>query len=152
MKIKLFIAAFILASFCRSADAADRAAELKIAADAALRSGRVMEATRDYQEALALNPAFKEVHFNLAVAHYTAGRLDEAANSLEDLVRLSPNDTEALYNLGCLRLCLGDAEASLSCFQKANLSGRSDPRFRPLIEDGVRFLFSRLILTEAPSR
>lgn len=150
MKIKLFIAAFILASFCGSADAADRSADFKLSADAALRSGRAVEAVHGYQEALRLNPAFKEVHFNLAVAHYTAGRLDEAANSLEDLVRLSPDDTEALYNLGCLRLYLGDARASLSCFQKANLSCRPDSRFRPLIDDGVRFIFSRLVLTEAP--
>ena|SRR3989338_419190 len=152
MKIKLFIATLILASFgVATADAADRAAELKLTADAALRSGRTVEAVQGYQEALTLNPSFKEVHFNLAVAFFTAGRLDKAAGSLEDLVRLSPDDTEALYNLGCLKLYLGNAQGSLSCFQKADLHCRPDSRFRPLIRDGVRFIFSRLALTEAPS-
>ena len=62
--------------------------------------GRLNEAISQYQEALRLNPASIEAHYNLARALAMLDRTLEAIAQYEEALRLNPVYFEAHYNLG----------------------------------------------------
>ena len=106
--IQLSVAvSFLSAGLSTAADARESvlsAAELKTSADRLLKNGRVPAAIEAYRNALSLDPSFKEVYFNLAVANFTNQNFSEAMLCLEKLLILNPSDSEAAYNLACLYL------------------------------------------------
>jgi Flp pilus assembly protein TadD len=62
--------------------------------------GRIDEATKEYQTALALKPDYPEAHNNLGNTHVMQGRIAEAIKEYQTALRLNPDYAEAHYNLG----------------------------------------------------
>ena len=63
-------------------------------------TGRGSEALAHYQEAIRLNPALAEAHFNLGVALAKRGDLTAATRCFQEAARLNPEDPQAHLNLG----------------------------------------------------
>jgi Flp pilus assembly protein TadD len=57
-------------------------------------------ATRHFEEALRLRPAYPEAHNNLGGVLYLEGRRSEAIAQFTEALRLRPGFTEARNNLG----------------------------------------------------
>lgn len=54
------------------------------------------EAVSEYKEAIRLNPAAAEPHFNLAGVYSRQGRLEDAANELKAGIAINPYDEKAM--------------------------------------------------------
>lgn len=138
--LHFFIPTFLIlllspaAGFCQ-VQALERVSDYKLSADSHLRKGETTLAIEHYQKALSLDPSFKAVYFNLAIAHYTAKDKKSAAQALEKLVALDPADTEALYNLACLSLCGKDIPKAVEYLKKARQCCGATSKFDPLIEN-----------------
>lgn len=78
--------------------------------------GRLDEALADYTDVIALDPYFREHHFNIATILRRMGRTEEAITAFEQSLRLSPPFPEAYYNIGDARLELGDVDGALAAF------------------------------------
>ena len=57
-----------------------------------------------WQPAAALDPAMKDVHYNLGKAYSELERLDQAEDAYRQYLSASPGDVQALYNIGNLKL------------------------------------------------
>ncbi|TFG97348.1 MAG: tetratricopeptide repeat protein, partial [Myxococcales bacterium] len=62
-------------------------------------SGRVEDAIVAYEQALAIEPAYAEVHNNLAVALLASGRTGDAIAHLEAALATQPEYADAVHNL-----------------------------------------------------
>ncbi|MGH7198449.1 MAG: tetratricopeptide repeat protein [Candidatus Omnitrophota bacterium] len=116
------------------------ALQRKLAADELLRGGDTAQAITEYQKALALDPSFKALYFNLAVAYHIRRDFKEAIGTLEKLVALDPQDVEAHYNLGVLYLYERNLEQAKTHLEKAKLCCERDPAFQPLVEQSSAFI------------
>jgi len=68
-----------------------------------LDSGQIMEAMRQYEEALSLNPNYPEAHNNLGIALARLGRRSEAIDQFEQALKLCPTLVNAKNNLDRVR-------------------------------------------------
>jgi Tfp pilus assembly protein PilF len=143
--LHFFISTFLILilspaiGFCQ-ASRLESVLDYKLSADNHLRNGKTGLAIEHYRKALDLDPSFKAVYFNLAIAHYTAKDKKSAAWALEKLVALDPSDTEALYNLACLSLCQKDIPKAVDYLKKAKGCCGPKSEFEPLIENAVWFI------------
>ena len=81
--------------------------------------GRLEEAIASYQQALALNPDYGEVHSNLGIALRDQGRLEDAVVSYQRALTLKPDLAEAHSNLGIALRDQGRFEEALASFNRA---------------------------------
>lgn len=137
------VASFLSLGLSAVADARESAlgaAELKTSADQLLRNGQTPAAIEAYKNALSLDPSFKEVYFNLAVAHFTNQNFTEAMACLEKLLFLNPNDSEAAYNLACLYLYEKNVPKARFFLEKASSCCPETADFKPLIQNTLGLL------------
>ena len=127
------------AAFCQETGT-ETSLQHKLAADELLRGGKPSEAVAEYHKAIALDPSFKALYFNLAVAYHTQKNFKEAISSLEKLVALDPQDVEAHYNLGVLYLYERDLGRAKFYLEKAKLCSDRDLAFQPLVEQSSAFV------------
>ncbi len=80
--------------------------------------GRLEQAARLDQYAIARDPLSPKAHGSLAYDYARLGRLDEAISSYRVALRLSPGRVGTAYNVGELLLRKGEAEAALAEFQQ----------------------------------
>jgi TolB-like protein/Tfp pilus assembly protein PilF len=78
--------------------------------------GRLEQAARLDQYAVARDPLNPKTHGSLAYDYARLGRLDEAISSYRIALRLSPGRVGTAYNVGELLLRKGDAAAALAEF------------------------------------
>jgi TolB-like protein/Tfp pilus assembly protein PilF len=78
--------------------------------------GRLEQAARLDQYAVARDPLNPKTHGSLAYDYARLGRLDEAISSYRVALRLSPGRVGTAYNVGELLLRKGDAAAALAEF------------------------------------
>jgi len=57
-------------------------------------------ASREFREALRINPNYSEAHYNLGIVLAMKGDLDTAIGEFREALRLHPGDARANYNLG----------------------------------------------------
>jgi len=88
-------------------------------ATAALRTGQVAVAIRDYEAILAQVPEDGATLNNLAIALKQVGRLDAAIRHYETLIRLEPDSAIAHFNLGNAYHERGDLDAAIAAFQRS---------------------------------
>jgi tetratricopeptide (TPR) repeat protein len=62
------------------------------------REQRLTAAIESYREAVKLDPAYFEAHYNLALAAYEIRDLDHALAACEQALALDPDSTDARYN------------------------------------------------------
>lgn len=84
-----------------------------------LKQGRVEEAIDLWNEALRLDPADEDIHYNLGLALSRQGKNDEAIQQYEAALRIFPDYVEAHNNLGNLLSKLGRAQEAIPHFEKA---------------------------------
>ncbi len=66
----------------------------------AAENGKPEEATKEFQKAIELAPAFFPAHNNLGSAFLSHGNYDGAAEQFKEVIKLRPNDAAAYFNLG----------------------------------------------------
>jgi len=65
-------------------------------------SGRYLEAEREFETALQLNPKLYEAYYYYARSCFSQGKLDRAAELLEHATEIRPESVDALSMLGCI--------------------------------------------------
>src|SRR5881275_2032943 len=80
-----------VASFCPVASAQTTPFETSFRGGTdEMRNGNLDAAAQDFSQAIKLNPAFAEAHFNLGLVRVGQGRFDEAITSLTRALALKP--------------------------------------------------------------
>ena len=85
----------------------------RLLGDAYADANRDAEATRLYEDVIAVQPRYWAGYNGYAALHYRRGRYDEAADLWEQLIQWTPDHAQALANLGAAYIALGrnaDAE------------------------------------------
>ncbi len=116
------------------------AVALKSSGDRLLRNGQTSNAIETYNNVLSMDPSFKEVYFNLAVAYFKDQDLGNAMVCLEKLLTLNPNDSEAAYNLACLYLYEKNIPKARLFLEKASSCCPDEADFKPLIQNTLGLL------------
>ena len=97
-------------------------------ANAYLKQGKVVEATKTALKAIEADPAYGVAHYNLGNLYAQQGKLDEARRHFETALRLYPNYADAHTNYGQLIAEQGDIETSIRYFRRAIELNRALPR------------------------
>jgi tetratricopeptide (TPR) repeat protein len=105
---------------CRAAlDASPQQATLwAVLGDMQSALGQGEEATRAFEQVLALDPDHPRALFNLAIAWLGADRADAAAVALTRLVGLAPSDVDAWLNLGVAEMRRRRWSVALAAFRR----------------------------------
>jgi tetratricopeptide (TPR) repeat protein len=90
-------------------------------------TGRSDESMAAWRTALALDPAFVDARFHLAVALWSASRRGEAISEMERLVVQRPEHGRAHAQLARWHFYGGDREAALRHLQAAQAAGTPLP-------------------------
>ncbi len=81
--------------------------------------GRIDEAIKQYQEALAINPGYAAAHVNLGNAFLQKGEVDDAISHYERALQIKPGEAEMHYNLGNAFLQKGSVDDAITQYQEA---------------------------------
>jgi membrane associated rhomboid family serine protease/Flp pilus assembly protein TadD len=82
-------------------------------------TGRLDEATRELQKAVALRPAMPDTWLHLGLIQQKLGRHADAAVSLKNAAALNPNSMQTQFALGISEMNLRQYPAAIAAFQKA---------------------------------
>jgi tetratricopeptide (TPR) repeat protein/GT2 family glycosyltransferase/acetyltransferase-like isoleucine patch superfamily enzyme len=80
--------------------------------------GKVDDAIRCYEHAIALQPGYADAYCNLGNAYKEKDEPDRAIGYYEKALALNPGDTDSLYNLGNLFREQGRFGEAIACYQK----------------------------------
>ena len=89
--------------------------------------GKMSEAVKAYQDALALNSRYTEAYVNLGVTLGRMARYDEAIENFEKALELNPNSPEVHTSMGVAFYLKGDHQKALFHYGRAL---KLDPQFR----------------------
>ena len=90
-------------------------------------SGALPEASWAYQRALALNPAFSEVRFDLGCLALSQNRLEEARNQFTAYTLAERNDPRGYVKLGTMQLRAREPSAAEKNFNEALRLNQQNP-------------------------
>lgn len=82
-------------------------------------AGRVVDAIRAYEQAVALDSTYKEALVNLGNAYNETGKLNDAVATFEHALRIDPSDDKALSNLGNSYYALGQYMQGMAAYKRA---------------------------------
>ena len=82
-------------------------------------TGNRSEALRYFEEAVHLNSANAEAHYDLATVLLEEGRNDEAIGHFREALRLNPNDVSAHNNLALALQARGETDEAIEHFREA---------------------------------
>jgi tetratricopeptide (TPR) repeat protein len=89
-------------------------------------AGKTAEAVRDYQQALALQPDWKEGWWNLGMLQYSGSQFQDSKATFEKVTAFAPNLGIAWGLLGLSEYETGDYDQALGHLQKADALGMQD--------------------------
>ena len=92
--------------------------------------GRLDDATRAFERAIALKPDYFVAHCNLGVALGDKGRTDDAIRAIQRSIALKPDYALAHASLGGALRKLGRFQEALAEFELGHKLGSKDPRWR----------------------
>lgn len=81
--------------------------------------GLAENATREYRQAVGMNPKFSDAWNNLGLSLTAQEKYKEARDALENATQLNPQDPEGWYNLGYAYGMLGNNTEELSAYDRA---------------------------------
>jgi tetratricopeptide (TPR) repeat protein len=93
------------------------------------RLGRNDEATREYREAVRLDPSMEDAYRNLGLLEWTERHLDSAIEDLRHALAIAPDDSFAHYYLGRVLLESKNYRNGLSELNRSSVSWPEDPEF-----------------------
>jgi tetratricopeptide (TPR) repeat protein len=99
--------------------AQQRAAAVEQAAWEAVRTGKVQEAARLFDEAIALRPEDATLFLGAGLAAHLQGQASQARDRLQGALRLDPKLTAASLLFGEIAYRSGDLEAAISAYEAA---------------------------------
>jgi len=108
--------------------AAKLANQHAVMGDAYLESGGLAQAIHQYQEALALGPAFHDLRYKLGRLLLQAGRALDAREQFEIIVRNRPTYLDAAAMLGLACYLAGDGLAARTVWEECRVRRPEDPR------------------------
>ncbi|HUL03870.1 MAG TPA: tetratricopeptide repeat protein [Gemmatimonadales bacterium] len=108
--------------------AAKLANQHAVMGDAYLESGGLAQAIHQYQEALALGPAFHDLRYKLGRLLLQAGRALDAREQFEIIVRSRPTYLDAAAMLGLACYLAGDGLAARTVWEECRARRPEDPR------------------------
>lgn len=79
---------------------------------------RWADAARHYEQALAINPRYEDVRYNLGTAYLQLGELDQAVDNLSEYIAHHPRAGAACFNLGVALMRQGEWARARACFEK----------------------------------
>jgi tetratricopeptide (TPR) repeat protein len=85
----------------------------------AIQAGRIPEAARSFQEAIAANPKEASFFLGAGLAAHLQRQEAEARTALEEALRLNPKLTAASLLLGEIAFRAGDLEAAIKTYEEA---------------------------------
>ena len=107
-------------------------------------AGKTADAIRDYQQALALQPDWKEGRWNLGMLQYTSGQFGDARFTFEKVTAFAPALGIAWGVLGLSEFETGDYDDALPHLQKAQTIGmQEDEEIARVSEYHLALLFIR---------
>jgi tetratricopeptide (TPR) repeat protein len=86
---------------------------------ALMESGRVWEASKQFEQALKIRPGYAEARNNLGVAFAIRGRLPEAIEQFEQSLKIDSSSHLAHYNLGVVLAQSGRLPEAIKQFEQA---------------------------------
>lgn len=84
-----------------------------------LKEGRLADAERSYQQALAINPAYVDVYVSFSKVYTTQYKYREAVDLLKEGLRRTPQDYRLYNNLAFCYTALGDYREAAAVLQQA---------------------------------
>jgi len=108
-----------------TADAAEFA-RLRDLATSENEAGKTADAIRDYQQALGLQPDWKEGWWNLGMVQYSSGQFAAAKSTFEKVTALAPYLGVGWGILGLSEFETGDYDAALGHLEKGQKLGMQD--------------------------
>jgi len=111
-----------------------RAALLARAGWEAIRAGRLDDATRAFQDAIAANPREATLHLGAGLAAHLQGREDDARSALQEALRLDKRLTPASLLLGQLTYRAGELEAAIRIYEDALALNPEHPQLRAQLD------------------
>jgi len=114
-------------------------AALRQAGIDALKSGRLDEAIRDLEQAMASDSESPDICSYLGAAYSQKGDFDHARRAFGRAVQLQPQSAKARFNLGMAHKMAGDVEAARFCYTSA-------------LEINPEYSHARESLAELPAR
>lgn len=85
----------------------------------AIQSGKIQEAARAFDEAIAANPKEATFHLGAGLAAHLQGQTEQARATLQEALRLNPKLSAASLLLGELAYRAGDVEAAIKTYEDA---------------------------------
>lgn len=96
--------------------------------------GKVVEAIKEYEKSLELNPHSVNALFNLGLAYLKTQRVKEAAYTYERAVDLSPKDAEVYKLLGIAYIQQGLKDKAVESWKKSLSLNPDQPKVKEFIE------------------
>ena len=93
-----------------------------------LREGRLEEAIREFDQALAINGDLAEAYFNRGCAHLALSNFERAIEDFNSALRLKPDYYEALIARGFTYISLGDSDRAIEDLNAAAIMKPDDFR------------------------
>jgi Tfp pilus assembly protein PilF len=90
--------------------------------------GQLADAAGQFQQAVAIDPAFALAHYNLGVVYRAQEQLEESIAAYQRAIDLDPDYAEAHQNLGVALFKTGQVELALEAFHRAfKIYQQTDP-------------------------
>jgi tetratricopeptide (TPR) repeat protein len=104
------------------------------AAWAAIRNGKLEEASRLFTEAIAARPGDAGLRLGAGLAEHLQGREEQARKVLEDALRLDPKLTAASLLLGDIVYRQGEVDSAIRIYEVALAFAPNDPQLQSKLE------------------
>ncbi len=109
-------------------------AALERAAWAAIRNGKLEDASRLFAEAIAARPDEAALRLGAGLAEHLQGREGQARKALEDALRLNPKLTPASLLLGNIVYQQGEIDSAIRIYEGALGGAPNDPQLQRKLE------------------
>jgi arylsulfatase A-like enzyme/Tfp pilus assembly protein PilF len=91
-------------------------------------AGQILPAERNFEEAIKLNPAREDLHYNLAQIYEVKGDIASAVEAYKKEIEVAPKNLKAYNNLGLIYKNTNRLNEAAICFQKVVELDPAEPR------------------------